>query len=396
MTDKPEAVPSPITRTDALAAACERLAAHDWVTIDTEFVRETTFWPDLCLVQIASPDEAVLVDPLAEGIDLAPLFALTADETVTKVFHAARQDVEIFYHLDGRIPHPIFDTQVAAMVCGFGDAIAYDQLVKRITGAHIDKTSRFTDWKLRPLSERQLAYALADVTHLRAVYLELRRMLDEQRRSHWVAEEMAVLTAPETYDLPPEDAWQRLKLRVRKPAELAVLQRLAAWREREARARNVPRSRILKDDAIYEVAQQRPKDARALSRLRTIHKGIERSPAAAAILSITAEVDALARSELPKVPRPPDSPEGTGAASDLLKVLLKLTAERHNVAQRILATSDQLEQIAIHGDKADVPAMRGWRRELFGDQALRLLDGEIALGFSERRISAVELSPPAR
>jgi ribonuclease D len=392
MTDTHESAPEPITTTAALEAVCARMAAHDHITIDTEFVRETTFWPILCLVQLASDEEAVLVDPMADGIDLAPLFALLGDESVVKVFHAARQDIEIFVNLSGNVPHPIFDTQVAAMVLGFGDAIAYDQLVRRISGAHIDKTSRFTDWALRPLSDKQLHYALADVTHLRDVYKRLTEMLEERGRAHWVAEEMAVLTSPDTYDIKPEDAWKRLKMRVRKPADLAVMQRLAAWRERQARERNVPRNRVLKDDAIYEAAQQQPRDARALSRLRTIHKGMERSAAGAAILDAVAEVAALDREDLPKVPRPPNAPEGAGAAADLLKVLLKLTAEKHNVAQRVIATSDHLDQIASHGEDADVPAMHGWRRELFGSEALRLLSGEISLGFSDRRIATVDLT----
>ncbi|WP_306024667.1 ribonuclease D [Oceaniradius stylonematis] len=392
MRDTHESAPEPIGTTAALEAVCARMAAHDYITIDTEFVRETTFWPVLCLIQVASDDEAVLIDPMADGIDLAPLFALLDDESVIKVFHAARQDIEIFVNLSGHVPHPIFDTQVAAMVLGFGDAIAYDQLVKRVSGAHIDKTSRFTDWALRPLSDKQLHYALADVTHLRDVYKRLTEMLEERGRAHWVAEEMAVLTSPDTYDIKPEDAWRRLKMRVRKPADLAVMQRLAAWRERQARERNVPRNRVLKDDAIYEAAQQQPRDARALSRLRTIHKGIERSAAGAAILDAVAEVAALDREDLPKVPRPPNSPEGAGAAADLLKVLLKLTAEQHNVAQRVIATSDHLDQIASHGENADVPAMHGWRRELFGSEALRLLSGEISLGFSDRRITTVDLT----
>ncbi|MBO6552956.1 MAG: ribonuclease D [Roseitalea sp.] len=392
MRDTHESAPEPIGTTAALEAVCARMAAHDYITIDTEFVRETTFWPVLCLIQVASDDEAVLIDPMADDIDLAPLFALLGDESVIKVFHAARQDIEIFVNLSGHVPHPIFDTQVAAMVLGFGDAIAYDQLVKRVSGAHIDKTSRFTDWALRPLSDKQLHYALADVTHLRDVYKRLTEMLEERGRAHWVAEEMAVLTSPDTYDIKPEDAWRRLKMRVRKPADLAVMQRLAAWRERQARERNVPRNRVLKDDAIYEAAQQQPRDARALSRLRTIHKGIERSAAGAAILDAVAEVAALDREDLPKVPRPPNSPEGAGAAADLLKVLLKLTAEQHNVAQRVIATSDHLDQIASHGENADVPAMHGWRRELFGSEALRLLSGEISLGFSDRRITTVDLT----
>lgn len=384
--------PEPITTTQALAAVCARMAAHDHITIDTEFVRETTFWPILCLVQIASPDEAVLIDPMADGMDLQPLFDLLADESVVKVFHAARQDIEIFVNLSGKVPHPIFDSQVAAMVLGYGDTIAYDQLVKRISGAHIDKTSRFTNWAMRPLSDKQLSYALADVTHLRDVYAKLKTSLEDRGRTHWVAEEMAVLTAPETYDIKPEDAWRRLKMRIRKPSELAVMQRLAAWREREARTRNVPRSRVLKDDAIYEVAQQQPKDQKALSRLRTIHKGVERSAAGTAILSITAEVAGLDKADLPEVPRPANAPEGAGAASDLLKVLLKLTAEKNNVAQRVIATSDHLDQIAAAKEHAQVPAMQGWRRELFGDHALQLINGEIALGFNKRKISTVDLT----
>ncbi len=379
-----------ITSTADLAALCMSLATSDFITIDTEFVRETTFWPDLCLVQIANDTEAAIVDPLAGGIDLAPLFDLLANERVIKVFHAARQDIEIFFHLSGQIPHPVFDTQVAAMVCGFGDSIAYDQLAQRITGAHIDKSSRFTDWKIRPLSQKQLDYALADVTHLVDIYKELARLLAEQNRAHWVTEEMSTLTAPETYDIQPEDAWQRLRMRVRKPSELAVLQRLAAWREREARSRNVPRSRILKDDMIYEIAQQQPADEAALARLRTIHKGMERSATGRAILSVVGEVLELDREDLPKIPRIPNSPEGTGAATELLKVLLKLIAEKNDVAQKVIATSDHLEQIAIHGEKADVPAMQGWRREMFGDPALMLLTGKTAIGFADRRIALVE------
>ena len=379
-----------ITTTPELSAFCLSLASSDFITIDTEFVRETTFWPDLCLVQIANGAEAAIVDPLADGLDLAPLFDLLAHEGVTKVFHAARQDIEIFFHLSGKVPHPVFDTQVAAMVCGFGDAIAYDQLAHRITGAHIDKSSRFTDWKIRPLSQKQLDYALADVTHLVDIYKELMRLLTEQNRAHWMIEEMATLTAPETYDIQPDDAWQRLRMRVRKPSELAVLQRLAAWREREARSRNVPRSRILKDDTIYEVAQQQPADEAALARLRTVHKGMERSATGRAILAVVEEVRALDRENLPKIPRTPNSPEGTGAATELLKVLLKLIAEKNGVAQKVIATTDHLEQIAIHGEKADVPAMHGWRREMFGEPALALLDGKTSIGFADRRITLLE------
>jgi ribonuclease D len=380
-----------IESTDELAAACARAANHPFITIDTEFIRETTFWPELCLVQFASPEDAVLVDPLASGIDLAPLFELLANRDVLKIFHAARQDIEIFFKLSGSIPEPVFDTQVAAMVCGFGDAIAYDQLVKRISGAHIDKSSRFTDWRRRPLSEKQLHYALADVTHLRDVYEALAERLQGEKREHWVLEEMSVLTARETYDLHPDDAWQRLKLRVRKPIELQIMKNVAAWREREARARNQPRRRILKDEAVYEIAQQQPATVEALGRLRSLNKGIERSPFAEPLIAAVADAQAIDKDDLPRIPRPPASPEGTSAAVDLLRVLLKLTAEEQEVAQKIIATSDDLEQIAIHGENADVAALKGWRREVFGEKALRTVKGELAIRFQERKLEIMDI-----
>ncbi|MEM8541556.1 MAG: ribonuclease D [Pseudomonadota bacterium] len=379
-----------INDTQSLSEVCARFASHDYVTVDTEFVRETTFWPDLCLVQIASEDEAVLIDPLADGIDLTPLHDLMGDTSVIKVFHAARQDVEIFFKLSGKVPEPMFDSQVAAMVCGFGDSIAYDQLVKRICGAHIDKSLRFTNWRLRPLSEQQLEYALADVTHLRDVYQHLKAKLEEENRAHWVTEEMAILTAPETYDLAPEDAWKRLKLRIKKPIEFAILKNLADWRETTAREKNVPRNRVIKDDAIYEIAQSQPKDSVGLGRLRTLHKGFEKSPSAAAILECVARAKALDRDDLPKVPRPAQSPEGTSAAVDLLKVLLKLTAEEYAVAPKIIASASHLEEIAVRGDQAEVPAMKGWRKELFGDKALNLINGQSGLRFENRKIGLVE------
>jgi ribonuclease D len=380
-----------INDTATLADVCARFATHPYVTVDTEFVRETTFWPDLCLVQVASDDEAVLIDPLAEGIDLTPLHDLMANKDVIKVFHAARQDVEIFYKLSGKLPEPLFDTQVAAMVCGFGDSIAYDQLVRRICGAHIDKSLRFTNWKLRPLSQQQLEYALADVTHLRDVYKFLKDKLAEEKRTHWLAEEMDILTTPKTYDLPPAEAWTRLKLRIKKPIEFAILKNLAEWRETEARTRNVPRNRIIKDDAIYEISQSQPKDTNGLARLRTLHKGFEKSSNGRAILECVARAHALDRDELPKIPRPNHSPEGTSAAVDLLKVLLKLTAEEYDVAVKIIASSDQLEQIAISGEQADVPAMKGWRKELFGERALKLLNGKSGLRFENRKIGVIDI-----
>ena len=379
-----------IDTTAALEEACRLLAQSDFITIDTEFLRETTFWPELCLIQMASPEHEYIVDPMAKGLDLKPFFELMANSAVVKVFHAARQDIEIIFHLGDLIPHPIFDTQVAAMVCGFGDSVSYDQLVQKVKNVHIDKTSRFTDWSRRPLSEKQLDYALADVTHLRDVYLKLKGQLDAEGRAEWLTEEMAILESRETYDLPPEQAWQRLKMRLRKPTELAVMQYVAAWREREARARNVPRSRVLKDDAIYEIAQQQPKDVEALGRLRTIPKGWERSSSGAAILEQVNTALALPKSEMPHLERHVHAPEGTQSAVELLKVLLRLTSEKHGVASKVIANSDDLEKIAAEGEKAQVAALQGWRKELFGDLALKLISGGVGLRFVDKRVEAVE------
>ncbi|MEL6968353.1 MAG: ribonuclease D [Pseudomonadota bacterium] len=379
-----------IKTTDALADLCRDFAHHDFITVDTEFLRETTFWPILCLIQVACPDDEAIIDPMADGLDLTPFFDLMTDESVVKVFHAARQDVEIIHNLSGRLPSPLFDTQVAAMVCGYGDSVAYNALVQRITGAAIDKTSRFTDWSRRPLTDKQLAYALADVTHLRDVYASLQADLEAKNRSHWVAEEMKILTSVETYDLPVEKAWTRLKMRVRKPRDLAVMKAVAQWREEEARSRDVPRGRVIKDDAIYEIAQQHPGDEKALSRLRALPNGFERSRHVDGLLDAVASALAVPHNELDPIPRAPRSPEGTGAAAELMKVLLKVVCEEHGVAAKIIATADDLEKIAAD-DNANVPALKGWRKELFGNTALELKRGEIALGFEDKRIQVIEL-----
>ena len=378
-----------ITTQSELEAAVAALEKSDFVTVDTEFIRETTFWPILCLIQMAAPGVTALIDPLSPGLDLKPFFSLMANEAVTKVFHAARQDIEIIVHLGDLIPHPVFDTQVASMVCGFGDSVSYDQLVQKITGARIDKSSRFTDWRYRPLSDKQLDYALADVTHLIPVYEHLRAELKRENRAHWLNEEMQVLTSRETYIPHPEDAWKRLKMRLRKPQELAVLQ--AAWREREARERDVPRGRVLKDDAIYEIAQQAPRDATALARLRTIPKGWEKSATAASLLGAVNAALVVPKESLPKLPRPFQPPEGTSAAAELLKVLLRIVAEQEGVAAKVLASSDDIDRIAAEGETADVPALQGWRRAVFGEKALRLVRGEIGIKFENRRIAVFEI-----
>jgi ribonuclease D len=377
-----------ITTTGELAAACERLTKHGVITVDTEFLRETTYYPLLCVVQMASPQEAVVIDTLAEGIDLKPFFELMANEKVLKVFHAARQDIEIVWHRAGIVPHPIFDTQVAAMVLGYGESVAYDQLVERITGHRPDKTHRFTDWSRRPLTEEQMHYAVADVTHLRDVFTALDADLKKRGRNDWVSEEMEVLTSPRTYDFHPERAWERLKTRVRKPKELAVLIEVAAWREQEAQSRDVPRSRILKDDAVGDIATHAPTSLERLANLRSLPKGFDRSKWGSDIVAAVQRGLVRDLAALPKVEKPRSNSNGT-ATVELLKVLLRMTSERYAVASKVIATVDDLEQIAAD-DNADVGALHGWRRELFGEAALALKHGRLALAIERGRVVKVD------
>ncbi|HZD92223.1 MAG TPA: ribonuclease D [Pseudolabrys sp.] len=377
-----------ITTTAELQDVCARMAGHRFVTVDTEFLRETTYYPLLCVAQVATDDEAVVIDALADGIDLTPFFDLMTAENVVKVFHAARQDIEIVWNLAGKIPHPIFDTQVAAMVLGYGDSISYDQLVQRITGDTLDKSHRFTDWTRRPLSDAQITYALSDVTHLRQVYLKLDEDLHKRDRANWVSAEMEVLTSPDTYRMDPARAWERLKGRVRKPKDLAVLMEIAAWREREAQTRDVPRSRVLKDDAVADIATQAPTSLEKLGHLRSLPKGFERSRWGNDI------IDAVKRGldrdpkTLPRFERH-RAPPNAAATVELLKVLLRMTSERHGVAAKVIATVDELDRIAAD-DEADVPALKGWRRELFGDKALALKHGKLALAVEKGRVVTVE------
>jgi len=377
-----------ITTTRDLADACDRLARHPFVTVDTEFLRETTYYPLLCVAQIASTDEAVVIDTLADGLDLKPFYQLMANERVLKVFHAARQDIEIVWHQANLVPHPIFDTQVAAMVLGYGDSISYDQLVQRITGDTLDKSHRFTDWSRRPLSPAQVSYAISDVTHLRDVYLALSADLAKRGRADWVGEEMEVLTSPETYRADPENAWERLKTRVRKPKELAVLMEIAAWREREAQTRDVPRGRVLKDDVLGEIATQAPATIERLAALRSLPRGFERSKWGQDIVQAVARGLARDPKSLPAIER--QRAGGNGSATlELLKVLLRMTSERHAVAAKVIATVDDLDRIAAD-DNADVPALHGWRRELFGEKALALKHGKLALAVEQNRVIAVD------
>ncbi len=367
-----------ITKTEELAAVCARFANHDFITIDTEFLRENTFWPKLCLIQMACPEEEVIIDPLASDMDLSPFYQLMDNKDVVKVFHAARQDIEIIHHQANIIPCRLFDTQIAAMVCGFGESVSYGQLVKKVTKIDVDKSSRFTDWSRRPLSDKQLRYALADVTHLRDIYLFLKSKLEKSGRAEWLAEEIETLTNPETYIQRPETAWKRLKMRVKTPKALAIMMELAAWRETEAQKQNVPRGRILKDEAIYDIASQAPKSSKDLGNLRTINEGFSRSSKGKDVIAAVARAIETDPSTLPNIKKGKPLPPQTGAIIDLLRVLLKAAASKHDVATKLIATTDDLEKIAID-DNADVPALRGWRYELFGSSALALKNGHLSL-----------------
>jgi ribonuclease D len=378
-----------VTTTQELAQACARFARHPFVTVDTEFLRETTFWPKVCVIQIASDDEAIAVDALADGIDLDPFFDLMRNEAVVKVFHAARQDIEIVWNLAKTIPTPLFDTQVAAMVCGFGDQVSYGELVQSLCRIPVDKSSRFTDWSRRPLSEAQITYALADVTHLRDVYRALLAKLEKTGRIDWLADEMVGLTSPATYEQHPDNAWERFRHRARKPRDLAVLMEVAAWREREAQSKDVPRSRILKDDVMIEVALAAPRAADTLGNLRAFPRGMERSRAGAEILAAIERGLARDPATLPKIDRDRRPGASTGATVELLKVLLRQVSEKHGVAAKMIATVDDLEAIA-GDDRADVAALRGWRREIFGVKALELKRGKLALTVERGRVITLE------
>lgn len=380
-----------ISDTASLAAFCDRLSRASYVTVDTEFMREKTYWSQLCLVQLGGPDEAKCVDPLAPGIDLGPLYELMANERVLKVFHAARQDVEIFLEMAGAIPKPLFDTQVAAMVCGFGDSVGYETLVNKLAKANVDKSMRFTDWGHRPLSDRQIVYALADVTHLRPVYERLRKRLERDGRIGWLEEEMAVLTNPATYRVPPEDAWRRLKPRSNSPRFLAVLRELAAWRELEAQARNLPRQRVVRDEALLEIAAHAPTSVDELGRSRLLGKGTAEGRFGQDMLEAVSRGLAVPAADCPTLPDKRGLPNGMAPVVDLLRVLLKMKCDAHDVAQKLVASADDLERITAD-DAADVPALQGWRREVFGADALKVKHGELALAFSPRD-RRVELIP---
>ncbi|MBR0650298.1 ribonuclease D [Roseomonas terrae] len=383
-----EAPPALITGTEELAALCTRLRQERFVTVDTEFMRERTYWPELCLVQLAGEGEVALVDALAPGLDLAPLGELLADPAVVKVFHAARQDVEIFLLKFGAVPTPLFDTQVAAMVAGYGDQVSYDALCRSLANAQIDKAHRFSDWSARPLSAAQLAYAAADVTHLRRIYTALDGKLQREGRLAWVAEEMAALADPATYRQDPETAWERLRPRTGNRRFLGVLKAVAAWREREAQRINIPRQRLVKDETLLEIAATTPGTAADLARARGISEGFAKGKSGTGLLAAVQAGRETPDEALPEAPKERAGPPASPALVALLKVLLAAKSEEHNVAPKLLASGDDLDRLA-GGDGADVAALQGWRREVFGDAALALKTGRLALGVDGRRVKLI-------
>ena len=383
-----------ITDSAALARFCLEQKGAGFVAVDTEFMRERTYWPVLCLVQVAGPKCAAVIDALAPEIDLAPLLALMAEPNVLKVFHAARQDIEIFFNLSGAVPEPLFDTQIAAMVCGFGDAASYETLVSKLVRTALDKSSRFTDWANRPLTERQIRYALADVVHLRTVYEELQQRLALNGRAGWFAQEMAGLTDPATYRSDPREAWRRFRLRGRvDPRFFGVLRELAAWREIAARQRNLPRGRIMRDEAVVEIAAHTPRTIEALARTRSLGKGVAEGRLGGEILEAVERGIADTKAGQPPVPSRADLPSGLGPLVELLRVLLKQRCEEHQVAQKLVASGEDLELIAAD-DAAPVPALSGWRHEIFGKDALALKRGRLALTVRGNRVALVEPRAP--
>jgi len=382
-----------IETTAELAAFCDQLATRRYITVDTEFLRESTFWPILCLIQAAGEDIEGMIDPLAENIDLQPFYDLMVNPNVLKVMHGCRQDVEIFHHMANIIPTPLFDTQIAAMVCGFGDAVGYETLIRQTVDGKIDKTNRFTDWSRRPLSDAQLTYALSDVTHLRGAYEILEQKLEENGRRSWLEEESNLLSDPEIYLQRPENAWRRLRLQDRRPQVIGVLIEVAKWRESEAQSRDVPRNRVLKDDAVRELAQQAPKDKKALSRLRAVPRGFENSRHADALLAAIEKGRKAKPEDLPNVPKPAVNRQGIGPLVELLKVLLKHRSEETGVAPKLIANVADLERIASDREP-DVQALHGWRRDIFGAHALDLKQGRLALASENDAVILVQRDAP--
>jgi ribonuclease D len=380
-----------ISTTAELESFCQKIAGSRYITVDTEFMREKTFWPILCLIQVAGPDDAIAIDALAADLDMSPLLALFDDPGILKVFHAARQDLEIFFHLNGRLPAPVFDTQVAAMVCGFGESVGYQALAAKLAKANVDKGSRFTDWTIRPLSKRQLDYALADVTHLRIIYEKLADKMEKNGRVDWLDDEMSTLTASETYAMHPENAYRRIKTRSTDRRFLAVLREVAAWREREAQSRDLPRNRVIRDEALLEIAHHAPTSTQELSRTRGLGRGLAEGARGAALIAAVEAGCQVPDADRPRPVERASAPRGVGPVVEILKVLLKLKCDDLGVAQKLVASSADLERLAVDGEKADVAMLQGWRRDIFGGDALRLREGRLALAIRNGRLTVRDI-----
>jgi ribonuclease D len=379
-----------ITESNKLAEACNRLTNEKFLSIDTEFMREKTYYPQLCLIQIAGEKEAIIIDALAKDINLNPVLELMENKTITKVFHACRQDMEIFYNLNHKIPSPIFDTQIGAMVCGYGESVGYDKLVRQITGIQIDKSSRFTDWSYRPLSKQQLSYALSDVTHLRTIFEALSSQLEKSGRIKWLEEEFKTVLNPETYNTPLDKSWKRLKVKTGKPRFLILIKELCAFREREAQNRNVPRNRVIRDDILLDIAARSPRSPSDLAKVRNLTTQFSQGKLGESILRVVEAANQISDSDAPRLEKSDYFQHQKSALVDLLKVLLKLKSENFNVAQKLIANSTDLEAIA-NNNKANVLALTGWRKDIFGEDALSLKAGKIALSASNGKIELIRL-----
>ncbi|MBL6856832.1 MAG: ribonuclease D [Rhodobacteraceae bacterium] len=375
-----------ITTTNSLSELCNKLKESEYVTVDTEFIREKTYWPDLCLIQVADSKNAAVVDVLSPNINIEPLLNIMHDPKVLKVFHAARQDLEIFFKLTNRLPQPLFDTQIAAMVCGFGDSVGYDTLVNKITGKIIDKSSRFTDWSLRPLTQKQIDYALGDVTHLRLVYENLNQHLLEGDRSEWLREEVEKLNDTGIYQTSPPDAWKRIKSRNTNPRFLGVLKELASWREKEAQKKNIPRNHVIKDEALVEIAHSSPKSLKSLNRIRGLGQRTAEGYVGQSLLKAVGVGENIPLNQCPQVPRRPSIPKNIGPITDYLKVLLKMKCDEHGIAQKLIANSADIEKLAAFGSKAGIAAISGWRKDLFGEDAINLIEGRSTIIVEEQKL----------
>ncbi len=379
-----------ISTNDELKQFCEGLRGNRFLAIDTEFIRDRTYWPRLCLIQVAGDNDARAIDPLADGLDLAPLLELLYDEKILKVFHAARQDLEIFFHMTGKVPAPIADTQVMGMVCGFGESVSYENIVAKLAKGTVDKSSRFTDWALRPLSEKQLNYALDDVRFLRPVFEKLEAKLNQLGRTDWIAEEMQILREPSTYRLDPDQAWKRLKIKMDKPKFFTLVKDLCAWREREAQHIDIPRNRVIRDEALMEIVHHVPRDANELSRVRGLSAEFAKNRLGTGIIEVIKQAQSRAPDELPDELRKNHLPSSLGAVVDMLKVLLRLVAEENDVATKLISSSSDLDILA-EKDDADVMAMKGWRYELFGKKAVALKQGKLALKLNKNKIQFIDV-----